>query len=126
MSSLEEFTRLNTRKASIVHIGGLSPTNDVFASNFGLKSPSLLGEEWPVSKDQGQPQDVETSGPGLAMLLANLSDHVNRTFRLHRNGFGNAPQEQPVKPSPAVRADHDQAGAPLHSLIQDDLLRTVD
>src|SRR5215831_14699125 len=49
MSSLQEFRRLNTRKASILQIGGFRPTADPFASNFGLRPLGAPGEEWPVS-----------------------------------------------------------------------------
>jgi uncharacterized protein YwqG len=48
MSNIEEYTRLNTRKASVLHVGGLRPTNDPFASNFGLKPLGNPGEEWPA------------------------------------------------------------------------------
>ena len=48
MSTLEEFKRLNTRKASILHVGGFRPTLDPAASNFGLAPLGLPGEEWPT------------------------------------------------------------------------------
>jgi hypothetical protein len=49
MSSLEEFIRLNTRKASIVHIGGFRPTGDPLASHFGLRPVGARGEDWPTA-----------------------------------------------------------------------------
>jgi len=45
--SLAEYRQLNTRKASIVHVGGFRPTGDPLASNFGLKPVVLPGEAWP-------------------------------------------------------------------------------
>jgi uncharacterized protein YwqG len=45
---LQEFTRLNTRKASILHVGGFRPTNNISASNFGRKPLGSSGEVWPV------------------------------------------------------------------------------
>ncbi len=49
MSELEEYTRMNTRPASLVHVGGFRPTGDVFASNFGLRALGTPGEAWPAS-----------------------------------------------------------------------------
>jgi uncharacterized protein YwqG len=47
VSDLEEFTRLNTRKASILQIGGFRPTNNISASHFGRKPLALPDETWP-------------------------------------------------------------------------------
>jgi uncharacterized protein YwqG len=42
-----EFQRLNTRRASIVHVGGSRPTRNPLASNFGLRPLGIPGEAWP-------------------------------------------------------------------------------
>ena len=47
MATLEEYTQLNTRKTSLVQVGGFRPTNDPFTSNMGLKPLGLPGEPWP-------------------------------------------------------------------------------
>jgi uncharacterized protein YwqG len=49
MGDLAGFQRVNTREASILHVGGLRPTNDPLASHFGLTPMALPGEDWPVS-----------------------------------------------------------------------------
>ena len=46
-TTAEEFRRLNTRKTSVLHVGGFRPTFDPAASNFGLAPLGLIGEEWP-------------------------------------------------------------------------------
>lgn len=48
MGNASEFKRLNTRKASLLQVGGFRPTFDPAASNFGLAPLGLPGEEWPV------------------------------------------------------------------------------
>jgi uncharacterized protein YwqG len=48
MSTLAEFKLLNTRKASILQVGGFRPTFDPTASNFGMAPLGLPGEEWPA------------------------------------------------------------------------------
>ena len=48
MSNLAEFRRLNTRKASVLQVGGFRPTLDPSASNFGRAPLGLPGEEWPM------------------------------------------------------------------------------
>jgi hypothetical protein len=40
---------MNTRKASIVQVGGFRPTLDPLATHFGLKPVGLPGEGWPES-----------------------------------------------------------------------------
>jgi len=47
MSSLDEFRRVNRRKASTITIGGFRPTLDPYASHFGLPPLSLPDEGWP-------------------------------------------------------------------------------
>jgi uncharacterized protein YwqG len=48
MNTLAEFRRLNTRRTSIVHVGGFRPTGDPLASNFGLRPLGTEGEAWPT------------------------------------------------------------------------------
>jgi uncharacterized protein YwqG len=48
MVPAEEFRQLNTRKASVLQVGGFRPTLDAAASNFGLAPLGRPGEEWPV------------------------------------------------------------------------------
>jgi hypothetical protein len=74
MSGLAEYKRLNTRKASILHVGGLRPTGDPFASNFGLRPLGLPGEEWP---EDGKPLLFVchmnlTAAPAVPPLLQDL------------------------------------------------------
>jgi len=46
MSGIEEYKRLNSRKASIVHVGGFRPTSDPLASHFCLKPVARPDEPW--------------------------------------------------------------------------------
>jgi len=48
MSASTEFTQLNTRRASVLQVGGFRPTFDPAACNFGLAPLGLPGEEWPA------------------------------------------------------------------------------
>jgi len=48
MSPAAEFKRLNTRQASILHVGGFRPTLEPTASNFGMAPLGLPEEEWPT------------------------------------------------------------------------------
>jgi uncharacterized protein YwqG len=48
MSASAEFKQLNTRKASVLQVGGFRPMFDPAASNFGLAPLGLPGEEWPA------------------------------------------------------------------------------
>ncbi|HYX69815.1 MAG TPA: DUF1963 domain-containing protein [Terriglobales bacterium] len=48
MGNLEEFRRANTRKASVLQVGGFRPTLDPLASNFGGAPMGLPGEVWPA------------------------------------------------------------------------------
>jgi hypothetical protein len=56
MSPADEFRQLNTRKTSVLPVGGFRPTLDLTASRFGLAGGldplGLLGEEWPVWNSQ--------------------------------------------------------------------------
>lgn len=75
MSGLQDYLRLNTRKASILHVGGFRPTNDPFASNFGSQPLGAPGEVWPDSN--GKPllficQMNLTTAPAVPPLLADL------------------------------------------------------
>jgi uncharacterized protein YwqG len=48
VSKLEEFARRNTRRASILQVGGFRPTNNLSASNFGRKPLAHPDETWPM------------------------------------------------------------------------------
>jgi uncharacterized protein YwqG len=48
LSTLSEFKQLNTRKASILQVGGFRPTFDPAASNFGMAPLGSPGEKWPT------------------------------------------------------------------------------
>lgn len=76
MSSVAEFRRLNTRKASIVHVGGFRPTGDRLASNFGMRPLACEGETWPES--DGKPlvfvcQLNLTTAPIVPSLLRDVA-----------------------------------------------------
>lgn len=76
MSTLKEFKRLNTRKASIVHVGGFRPNGDPFASNFGLRPVGAPGEPWPTAN--GKPllsvcQLNLTAAPAVPALLKDIA-----------------------------------------------------
>ena len=43
-----EFQKLNTRKASVLQVGGFRPSFEPAACNFGKSPLSLPGEEWPT------------------------------------------------------------------------------
>jgi hypothetical protein len=43
-----EFQKLNTRKASVLQVGGLRPSFEPAACNFGKSPLGLPGEEWPT------------------------------------------------------------------------------
>lgn len=75
MTGVEEFKRLNTRKASILHVGGLRPTGDPFASNFGLKPLGLPEETWPTVNEKPLMficQMNLTAAPFVPELLADV------------------------------------------------------
>lgn len=44
-----KYERLNTRKASIVDVGGFRPTGDPLSTHFGLRPLGAPGEVWPTS-----------------------------------------------------------------------------
>jgi len=48
VGNIEEFARLNTRRASVLQVGGFRPSNNLSASNFGRKPLARPGEAWPV------------------------------------------------------------------------------
>jgi uncharacterized protein YwqG len=48
MANVDEYRRLNTRKASILSVGGFRPTFDPLASNFGTQPMGLADEVWPA------------------------------------------------------------------------------
>jgi uncharacterized protein YwqG len=47
MSKLSDFKRLNTRKASLLNVGGFRPTGEPLASHFGMRPVCLPNESWP-------------------------------------------------------------------------------
>ncbi|MCL4202269.1 MAG: DUF1963 domain-containing protein [Pirellulaceae bacterium] len=52
MSSLEEFRRANTRRATVLTIGGLRPTRNPLATHFGLAPVASSEESWPYVGDR--------------------------------------------------------------------------
>jgi Domain of unknown function (DUF1963) len=46
--TVDQFRAANTRKASILQLGGFTPTFKPTASNFGLRPLGLPGEKWPT------------------------------------------------------------------------------
>ena len=52
MSGVALFNKLNTRKTSVVRVGGFRPTGDPLASHFGLRPVAAPGENWPACGDQ--------------------------------------------------------------------------
>jgi hypothetical protein len=75
MSDVDEFNRLNTRKASILNVGGFRPTGDPLASNFGLRPLGLPSEKWPEHNDKPLLfvcQMNLTAAPAVPALLADV------------------------------------------------------
>lgn len=71
----EEFQKLNTRKASVLQVGGFRPTFDPAACNFGQSPLGLPGEEWPTW--QSKPllfvcQMNLATAPAVPPLLADI------------------------------------------------------
>ena len=92
MSSIEEFTRLNSRKASVLHVGGFRPANDLLASNVGLKPLGLPDEEWPALN--GKPllfvcQLNLTAAPFVPTLL----EDIRMITFFVKTGFGSLKKE---------------------------------
>ena len=76
MSGIKEFKRLNTRKASVVHVGGFRPSGDPLASHFGLRPLGAEGEDWPTM--DGKPllfvcQLNLTAAPAVPALLQDIA-----------------------------------------------------
>lgn len=76
MPTLQDYLRLNTRTASILHVGGFRPTREPSASHFGLVPLAAAGEAWPVSQ-AGQPlmficQMNLTTAPAVPPPLADI------------------------------------------------------
>lgn len=70
-----EFKRLNTRKTSVLQVGGFRPSLDPLSSNFGKSPLGLPGEEWPTW--QSKPllfvcQMNLTTAPAVPLLLADI------------------------------------------------------
>ena len=75
MTAADEFRKRNTRKASVLQVGGFRPTLDPLASNFGRTPVALAGEEWPGF--EGKPlmfvcQMNLTTAPAVPALLADI------------------------------------------------------
>ena len=75
MSVAEEFKRMNTRKASVLQIGGFRPTLDPCATHFGKAPVAHLDETWPCHN--GVPmmavcQINLDSAPAVPQALADL------------------------------------------------------
>jgi uncharacterized protein YwqG len=73
--TLAEFKQLNTRKASILQVGGFRPTFEATASNFGLAPLGMPGEGWPSWN--GKPmlfvcQMNLTTAPAVPEVLAGI------------------------------------------------------
>jgi hypothetical protein len=67
---------LNTRKASVLHVGEFRPTGDPFSSNFGLRPLRADGEDWPAMN--GEPllfvcQLNLTAAPAVPPVLQDLA-----------------------------------------------------
>jgi hypothetical protein len=76
MSPADEFRRRNTRKASILQVGGFRPTFDPAASNFGMAPLGMAGEVWP--EWNGKPllfvcQMNLSTAPAVTELLADVA-----------------------------------------------------
>jgi uncharacterized protein YwqG len=75
MGKLQEFKRRNTRRCSIVQVGGFRPTLDPLASHFGLTPMGSPGDAWPSA--DGRPmifvcQLNLTSAPFVPPLLEDV------------------------------------------------------
>ncbi len=75
MPSVEEYRRLNTRKASVLQIGGFRPTFDPLAPNFGATPVAAPGETWPEAA--GKPllfvcQLNLASAPAVPQILSDI------------------------------------------------------
>jgi uncharacterized protein YwqG len=70
-----EFKQLNTRKASVLQVGGFRPTFDPTASNFGMGPLGMPGEEWPTGESKPLLfvcQMNLASAPAVPSLLADI------------------------------------------------------
>ena len=75
MATLAEFKQLNTRKASVLQVGGFRPTFDPAASNFGMAPLGLPAEEWPTWESKPLmfvSQMNLTTAPAVPPLLAGI------------------------------------------------------
>ncbi len=75
MSPAEEFRQRNTRKVSVLQVGGFRPSFDPAASNFGMAPLGMPGEVWPVC--HAKPllfvcQMNLTTAPAVPSLLAGI------------------------------------------------------
>jgi Domain of unknown function (DUF1963) len=76
MSDLETFTRLNSRRASVLELGGFRPTQEPTASHFGLQPLGLPSEDFPLD-GQGVPLEFIcqlnlTQAPFVPDILADV------------------------------------------------------
>jgi hypothetical protein len=75
MTTVEEFKQLNAWRASILHVGGLRPTGDPIASNFGLLPLGLANEPWPAMNEKAMLfvcQMNLTAAPEVPALLQDI------------------------------------------------------
>ena len=63
--------------------------------------PYASGPERP--KDQTDSSGSRTKDSELSLLCRHFpSDHIDRTRRMHRHGFGDASHQYPIQPAPAM------------------------
>jgi hypothetical protein len=77
MGDLETFTRANTRRASVLEVGGFRPTGAPDASHFGLTPLAKAGEGYPVNA-LGQPLEFIcqlnlTQAPFVPEILSDIA-----------------------------------------------------
>ena len=95
MSGIKEFKRLNTRKASVVHVGGFRPTGDPFASHFGLRPLGAEGEDRPTMDGKPLPFVCQLNLTAAPAVPALLQDIALITFFVDPE-FGNLTKENGV------------------------------
>src|ERR1035441_6986513 len=76
MNTFAEFRRLNTRRTSVVQVGGFRPTGDPLASNFGLRLLGTEVGEWPTRNGKPLPYVCQlnlTAAPFIPALLQDIA-----------------------------------------------------